>query len=400
MAKSGIVAWKGPLRRLLLAGLAVVAVIVVAAAYARHADARDLVRPNPGDVVYERPRGAVRPRPAEVRRDAPGAAAELATRFLHEFRTEGDPRALGRAQAALAPWWEDANAPSEIITLRATVKQSVHDFDAALADLNLVLDRDPSEAQARLVRATVLTVLARYDEATRDCRALAGLVSPRIVLVCEGAVLSVTGRANDAVTRVQNARISSLAGEERAWALSSLAEFQLRAGDVPAALAGFREALRLDPSDAYTRGALADALLYEGRGSEALALTKDDRGLDAVLLRHALAANVERTADADHLTDMLRQRFEASRLRGDAVHEREEARFYLELAHEPTHAAALARHNFTVQREPADVLILARAACAAGDAEGIRTARAFVDAHRLEDPFVARALAACPGGSR
>jgi hypothetical protein len=40
------------------------------------------------------------------------AAAALANAYYRISRSEGDPRFLGYAQAALTPWWKDAEAPS------------------------------------------------------------------------------------------------------------------------------------------------------------------------------------------------------------------------------------------------------------------------------------------------
>ena len=66
--------------------------------------------------------------------------------------------------------------------------------------------------------------------------------------------------------------------------------------------------------------------------------------------------------------EQLRDRFEASRLRGDRVHLREEARFTLHLLNDPKAALKLAQENWQVQKEPADVRILLEAALAAHDA--------------------------------
>jgi len=91
-------------------------------------------------------------------------ATELATANIRASRVEGDPRFLGYAQAALAPWWKDPAAPAAVLLLRATILQSSHQFEPALADLARVLEREPKHAQALLTRATVLTVIGRYRE--------------------------------------------------------------------------------------------------------------------------------------------------------------------------------------------------------------------------------------------
>jgi hypothetical protein len=82
---------------------------------------------------------------------APGdlsRATTLAAAHVRIARQEGDPRYLGYAQAALAPWWSDPNAPTSVLVLRATIRQSLHDFDAAVVDLGTALQREPRNAQA------------------------------------------------------------------------------------------------------------------------------------------------------------------------------------------------------------------------------------------------------------
>ena len=64
--------------------------------------------------------------------DELGLALQAAHDALARGRLRGDPRELGVAQAALAPWWSRADAPPEVRLVRATVLQSQHEFQAAL----------------------------------------------------------------------------------------------------------------------------------------------------------------------------------------------------------------------------------------------------------------------------
>jgi len=85
----------------------------------------------------------------------------------------------------------------------------------------------------------------------------------------------------------------------------------------------------------------------------------------------------------------LRARFDASRARGDTVHRREEARFQLQLNGDPKVALRLAQENWKVQREPADLRILAEAAHATGDTLARETVHQWLAATGLEYPAVA-----------
>src|SRR2546425_7729823 len=50
-------------------------------------------------------------------------ALTLARRYISQSRVEGDPRYLGYAQAALAPWYDKADPPPEVRVMRATLLQ-------------------------------------------------------------------------------------------------------------------------------------------------------------------------------------------------------------------------------------------------------------------------------------
>jgi predicted Zn-dependent protease len=287
---------------------------------------------------------------------------------LEAARRLGDPRFLGQAQAALAPWWKGHDAPPVAILLRATLKQSAHDFAGAVADLDPLLEANPDLAQARLTRATVLTVLGRYAEARRDCSELTGKVAPLVVIGCEAAPASLSGQARiayDALLRT----LPYGGGNSgvREWALTLAAEIAARRGDAAAAERHYRAALALDPRDAYLTAAYADFLLNRNRPREVLPLLQDDTRNDTLLLRLALAEQRlpdRRAAFAAHVGE-LAARFDAARRRGDSMHRREEARFRLHIEHDAKRALALARDNWAVQREPADLRILGEAARAA-----------------------------------
>jgi hypothetical protein len=101
--------------------------------------------PSSDQQVLERlPAGAADPRQRELRelrdrwRAQPAdaaAAVTLARRYFEASAAEGDPRYVGYAQAALAPWWDRPEPPAEVRVMRAVLLQFDHEFDAALADL-------------------------------------------------------------------------------------------------------------------------------------------------------------------------------------------------------------------------------------------------------------------------
>jgi tetratricopeptide (TPR) repeat protein len=296
-------------------------------------------------------------------------AVPVVRRALAAGRSLGDPRFFGQAQAALAPWWKGDDVPAAALLLRATVKQTQHDFTGSLADLDRLLAAQPAMAQARLTRATVLAVVGRYADARRDCAALAGRTAVIVAVACDAVPASLSGDADPAYERLERALADPGSSVDvREWALTLAAEMAARRGDAVAAERHFSEALALDPHDAYLKGAYADFLLDRGRAPEVLPLLREDARNDMLLLRLALAEQRlpgERSAFARHRSE-LAARFDAARRRGDGLHRREEARFRLAIENDPEGALALARANWQVQREPADRRILDEAERAAG----------------------------------
>jgi Tfp pilus assembly protein PilF len=322
----------------------------------------------------------------------PTRAMEVARRSLEAARTRGDPRFLGQAQAALAPRWTGADVPEPMLLLRATVKQSQHDFAGALVDLDRLLATRPAHSQARLTRAVVLTVVGRYADARADCAALARLASALVVAACDATPASLSGAAAAAYATLMAAPLRAYDDAAvREWALTVAAEVAARQGDDAAAEAHFVAALALAPHDAYLKGAYADFLLDRGRAPEVVPLLRADTRNDGLLLRLALAE--ARLPDArasceSHRAD-LAARFDAARQRGESMHRREEARFRLDLLNDAKAALALALANWSVQREAADLRILVDAARATKDSNAASIAAAWIARNRIADPAFA-----------
>jgi len=348
---------------------------------------------DPPILALKRSRALLRAAPQDLR-----IATAHARRAIDAARATGDPRYLGQAQAALAPWWSAADAPAPALLLRATIKQSQHDFDGALADLDRLLERAPADVQARLTRATVLGVVGRHDGARADCERLAGAVPPLVAIACSASIDGVTSRAAAA----EAALVTALARDAgspavRVWALTIAGEIAARRGDVAGAEARFRDALALDPADAYLLGAFADLMIDAGRAAEAVRLLDPHRRHDALLLRLVIAQARLGALPGRHAADRaeLAARFEATRRRGDTVHRREEARYALALEGDAARAVGLARANFAVQKEPSDLRVLVEAARAADDARALATAQEWLASTGLRDARLDLA-----GGSR
>jgi tetratricopeptide (TPR) repeat protein len=323
-------------------------------------------------------------------------ALRLARRYIELGRVNGDPRYAGYAQAALMRWWNLEVPPTQVLLMRATLKQRVHDFDGALVDLDAVLESNPADAQARLTRATVLQVQGRYPAALDDCSVLQRLVQELVATSCVTSIASVTGHLRESYAGLKLAleRHPEADSTIRSWALTGLAEMADHAGMTAEAESDFHAALALDDSDFYLLGAYADFLLDENRPAEVERLLADKTRADPLFLRYVLALKALGSPLLTATTEQLRARFEASRLRGDRVHLREEARFTLHVLNDVPRTLQLAKENWVVQREAADVRILLEAASAAGDAPTLATVRRWLQDSKLEDSHIQRLMQA------
>ncbi|NOK01699.1 MULTISPECIES: hypothetical protein [Myxococcus] len=314
-------------------------------------------------------------------------ALRLARLEIEASRVLGEPRYLGRAQAALRPWWDLATPPPGVRLVRATFHHARRDFPAALEDLDAVVKEDPGNVDAWLLRAEVLGIRGEHAEAARSCARLTALTSSLTVAVCEARVRSLAGHSRKAHALLSEAlRRSERSQESRTRALATLAEAAALAGDAGLAERYFLRAISLDSKDYAARAAYADLLLDAGRAREAAVVVMDHTQDDRLLLRHALAENALGSSRAPEVAHALSRRFEESRLRGDSLLAREEARFALQVENAPEKALRLAQAVWVSQREPWDVRLLIEAALAAGRPEAARPALDFLQASGCEDP--------------
>jgi tetratricopeptide (TPR) repeat protein len=367
--------------------------------------------PLDGNDVVERLPSRTDPVQRELRRlrtalnAAPGdvnLAGELARRYIERARVEGDPRYLGYAQAALAPWWRQPAPPEPVLILRATLYQSMHRFAAALADLDQAVRRDSDNAQAWLTRATVQTVTGDFAGGRASCMRLYARAPETIVQACLSNVGGVSGQADASYRRLLAAWTRHPVDDPAiaVWVHTLLADIADRAGRPASAESHYRQALARGDPDSYLLGAYADFLLDHGRAPEVVSLLRDKTRVDALLLRYALALQATGAPAASVQAGVLRDRFAAAALRGDTVHRREQARFELFLRGDPAAAVRLAKANWTVQKEPADLRILAQAAVASRDPEAARIVRDWLRTSHLEDRSVAASAALLAGGPR
>ena len=320
-------------------------------------------------------------------------ALPLAQLYIKQSRSTGDLRFLGYAEAVLGPWIGPNTQSADALVLHATVLQSRHDFGGALTVLERARQLRPNDAQAWLTRATVLRVVGDYQRALAACEEIAESV---VVQLCRQGVLGLSGELPSAYAAIQQIDSQGMAPEERAWRDSELGEMAVRLGRDVEAEHWFRNGLRASPGDFYIRAAYADLLLRNSRAAEALTLLKGQESLEPLLLRIAIAQKMLRDPGLQLSSERLAAAFAAEAQRGDGVHRREEARFLLDVRGDPRAALAAALANWKVQREADDVLVLMRAAQAAGTPLAAEPAVTFVRAHGTQDVRIAAAMGGQP----
>jgi len=319
-------------------------------------------------------------------------ALALARRYFDLASAEGDPRYVGYAEATIRPWSNAAEPPVEILVMRALLRQYRHEFDAALGDLARAAERDPGNAEIWSWRSAILLVQADYTGAGAACAKLAPLASALLTTACTTIIDGRTGKSAQAYAELSKAlaRRPDADPDLKLWIETRLAEAALNLGRDELAERHFKTGLALGVTDGYILGAYADFLLDHGRPAEAVPMLKDWERSDILLLRLALAEQAAGLASAPAHIAMLNERFDASAMRGDKLHQQEEARFHLYLQGDAPGALRLAEENYRLQREPRDARILMESALAAKQLLAAQPALDWLRASGYEDPLYAK----------
>lgn len=316
------------------------------------------------------------------------SALKLSQMYLDHARTQGDPRFAGQALAILAAWPQSSAAPDDVLLMLATLQQFLHDFDTSAANLERLVQRQPGHTQAWLTLATVRRVQGRYSASDSACKSLAAAGATAYAGACQAENDSLRGDfggARSALTALlADKRLQAPA--MRNWLLTTLAENEARAGLPAPAESAYRQALQA-AADGYTAMSFSDFLFQQKRFADALKQLENQPRTDAVLLRMAIAGVKTQSSAASGDVRELRERMALALLRPEArtTHAREYALFALWIDNQPRKALALAQENVRHQREPLDILILAQAAAASGDAAARRQAASLASEMGLRD---------------
>jgi tetratricopeptide (TPR) repeat protein len=257
---------------------------------------------------------------------------------------------------------KSATPPAPVLVLSATALQSTHHFDASLAALDRALQAEPSNAQAWLTKATILQVQGKFAPAREACGHLLASAGQVVAISCIANVNSLSGKLAQSYQSLERLYSIADSADLRGWIAGQSGEMAMRLNDAAAAERHFVAALEALPGDVYLKAAYADLLLSRRREAEVITLLAENEQQDVLLLRLSIAGKRLQHSRAQQWADTFDARYQAANRSGDSSHLREYARFLLDVRGDANGALEIAKQNWQVQREPADVLVYVNAA--------------------------------------
>ena len=342
--------------------LCAIAFLALAQLVAAHSTHHHDKRSHDSTPVTKRDHFAIAPKRQQVEVDL-----MRAQRYLGEARTAANEHLLERVADIVGPLANLPRPPLTALILRASLRQRQHEFDAALEDVQAVLERQPQNASALLLKATILTVKGQYSAAARTCARLTAHTPLLVRTTCIARLASLTGDTEKSYAALQ--RVISThpyaPAAYRHWAHVVQAETANRLGHTDAAFRHFERALELEARDSYALAAYADFLLDNGEYTEVVSLLQEFNTHEGLLLRRAIAlqrlGQKQAAARVAHEFESL----VSDDGRGEMHHLREWARFELDVRGQPKSALEFALMNWREQREPWDARLVLEAALAA-----------------------------------
>ena len=317
-------------------------------------------------------------------------ALQLAKQYITLSETEGASRYQGYAQAVLKRWWHLQQAPVSVLLIRANLHQKQHKFKRALNDLSQILKAQPRHAKALFKRAFIYRTLGQTDLAIQDCRQLNRLMPSTIVSLCYHSMISLQGKAQQAVQQLKLLITKMKDKPLQQWILTELAEISLRLGRNKQANQYFNQALNINHQDLYLENSYADFLLRQHQPEKVIRLFQQRaKKIPALRLRIALALQ-QQNQDFSQDSLYLANYFALESARQSSLHALDKARFLLMLKKQPKKAFILAQQNWQIQKEPLDSLIYLQAALASHQKAPL--VRQWIIQHQLEDVRIKQLL--------
>ena len=287
-----------------------------------------------------------------------------------------------------SPGGQKNDAPIEILAIRAKLKERDHEYQSALADLELLVKKAPNNIQAWIEITNINRVQGNYEAAWKASERIVEIADKTTALIAQAPIMTATGRSAEAYTALE--KLAPIAEEHWPeaidWVLTMRAEVARALGHEDEAEQHFQAGLERSPEDQYLLRSYADLLIEQHREEEVVTLLNDHINDTGILLRATIAAQrVGKDEEASAWQSQLEQRFEEIRLRGDRPHGRYESRYWLELKGNPEKAFTVGMENWHKQKEPRDTQNVLEAAVAANlSLETVQPVVDFIEAHKVD----------------
>lgn len=302
---------------------------------------------------------------------------------------QGDPRALGQAEALLEPYRRDTSP--NVMLLRANIYQANHQFDDARLELQSILKKIPNQPDSVLMLSSLNLVQGRFAEARKDCEGIRDIGLMVLRFACLAQVDTMTGKlvsSRDTLAQLSQAN-QGLTAEQQRWLNLIRADIALRLNDPVLAKSVF-EQIDIDTAPSLT--ARADWLLAHRAWAQVRQLLLNHKDNDALLLRLVMSELQLKHPDAQTNFKLLSERIGVWQERGETAHQREQAMYALML-NPPEKALDLARKNWQKQRETADVIVYANAAIRARSVPDLKVIENWIQQTGFEYPRLTQVVA-------
>jgi predicted Zn-dependent protease len=323
---------------------------------------------------------------------------QQAQQLLRTAQQGENPDGYGQAEALLLPLTNTHPLPTQAAYLLAYIKQHNHEFAAALALLNDVLQQQPRHAAALLQRAQIQLVLADYAAAISDCNALQGLVSAALHSSCLAQAWALSGKLQQA-TALVNLQLTKLSNANSSdWYELQLTSATLaeQRGNTEAATVSYQALLAQAPHDRFVTQHLADLYLRSQQADKALALLEPQQSqpksleLEVTLLQALRDAG--KHSDAQALQQTLAAKFALAETRSLEEQPHKELALFALLQGDVNKALQAAQRNWKAQKEPSDLLLLAEAAAAAKHLDTLTSVKTWLSTTGLQDQRIEQVL--------
>jgi tetratricopeptide (TPR) repeat protein len=281
---------------------------------------------------------------------------------------QGDPRWLGNAKAMLNPWWGRQDLPAQSLFVRALVRQGLHEFDAALADLDLAIARDSAQTEFWAWRFAIYMVKADINKAKQECQAIGTRFGASEQASCRAVLLYRTGSPQQAITQLDNlTRHPDYQGRfAKEWLAYHRGEVRRVAGDQAGAEKIWADYLQGNSRSHVLQLALVELLNEQQKFAAAWKHNTTTPRSDALLVQAIKTSQGLQNGQADQLRKEFNDRLTQQTSRGDFVNERPVIDYFLNVVGDYSQALAMAQQSWKTQREPADAFLFAKAAIASG----------------------------------